>query len=373
MSEAIGETTVRHQHVGWLELFCDLVFVVAIERLTHLLHGDPGRGCIAATIGLTMLVWFAWFNVTALTNVRGGIGPRGRPLMFASMAGVGVLALGVEPLIDGHPWLFAVGYVIARTAVWPLWWSGRRGVGAMRPLLWGPGVSTLWLLTPLVPEHLLGWALAARPPRDEPVAAAPGRQGVGRAAPQRPALGRTHRPVRHDRARRERRPGSLTCLCLGMILVHVGTQSLTRQAFATNLGLKPRRRPQTAAERAQVRREPAAAREERARDATGAPHDPQGTWHAILGGLTQLATYLVPVVVIWWLGGHWAPWIVITLLFLYISAAIWVQGYGERRITAYVETMRAGEVAGGTGTVGGDVAGAAGASTADDATNGRAE
>ena len=158
-----------------------------------------------------------------------------------------------------------------------------------------------------------------------------------------------------------------------MILVHVGTQSLTRQAFATNLGLKPRRRPQTAAERAQMRREQAAAREERARDATGAPHDPQGTWHAILGGLTQLATYLVPVVVIWWLGGHWAPWIVITLLFLCISAAIWVQGYGERRITAYVETMRAGEVAGGTGTVGGDVAGAAGASTADDATNGRAE
>ena len=103
-----------------------------------------------------MLVWFAWFNVTALTNVRGGIGPRGRPLMFASMAGVGVLALGVEPLIDGHPWLFAVGYVIARTAVWPLWWSGRRGAGAMRPLLWGPGVSALWLLTPLVPEHLRG-------------------------------------------------------------------------------------------------------------------------------------------------------------------------------------------------------------------------
>ena len=31
----------------------------------------------------------------------------------------------------------------------------------MRPLLWGPGVSSLWLLTPLVPEHLFGWALAA--------------------------------------------------------------------------------------------------------------------------------------------------------------------------------------------------------------------
>ena len=117
MSQAIGEPTVRHQRVGWLELFHDLVFVVAIERLTHPVHGAPLHHRIAATIGLTMLVWFAWFNVTALTNVRGGIGPRGRPLMFASMAGVGVLALGVEPPLDGHPWLFAVGYVIARTSV----------------------------------------------------------------------------------------------------------------------------------------------------------------------------------------------------------------------------------------------------------------
>ena len=49
-----------HRTASPLELFFDLVFVVAIERRTHLLHGDPGRGCIAATIGLTMLVWFAW-------------------------------------------------------------------------------------------------------------------------------------------------------------------------------------------------------------------------------------------------------------------------------------------------------------------------
>ena len=239
------------------------------------------------------------------------------------MAGVGVLALGVEPLIDGHPWLFAVGYVIARTAVWPLWWSGRRGAGAMRPLLWGPGVSALWLLTPLVPEHLLGWALAAlaflemsllllRPDGKE--SDAPRLSGphlveridlfvmivLGESVVQIVDSLDTERTAMTwltADCSAHLHPGSLTCLCLGMILVHVGTQSLTRQAFATNLGLKPRRRPQTAAERAQMRREQAAVREERARDATGAPHDPQGPWHAILGGLTQLATYLAPVVI----------------------------------------------------------------------------
>lgn len=59
------EAPVKHQRVGWLELFFDLVFVVVIEKLTHVLHGDPTAGMLWAAIGLTMLVWLSWFNVTA--------------------------------------------------------------------------------------------------------------------------------------------------------------------------------------------------------------------------------------------------------------------------------------------------------------------
>ena len=116
-----------------MELFCDLVFVVAIERLTHLLHGDPGRGRIAATIGLTMLVWFAWFNVTALTNVRGGIGPRGRPLMFASVDPAMAAATGVRVRFFAVAFGVLLDTLVTRSVLVPalatdlgnrIWWPG---------------------------------------------------------------------------------------------------------------------------------------------------------------------------------------------------------------------------------------------------------
>ncbi|RHW44515.1 hypothetical protein D1832_12400 [Dermacoccus abyssi] len=41
------------------------------------------------------------------------------------MAGMGVLAIGVEGVTEGHFWLFVIGYAIARAATWPLWLRGR--------------------------------------------------------------------------------------------------------------------------------------------------------------------------------------------------------------------------------------------------------
>ena len=100
MSHTGAKPAVLHQRVGWLELFYDLVFVVVIERLTHLVHGDPSWSLIWTSIGLTFVVWLAWFNVSAMTNVSGEVGPRGRPLLFVSMAGMGVLAIGVEGVTE---------------------------------------------------------------------------------------------------------------------------------------------------------------------------------------------------------------------------------------------------------------------------------
>lgn len=125
MNDTGAKPAVLHQRVGWLELFYHLVFVVVIVRLTHLVHGDPSWSLIWTSIGLTFVVWLAWSNVSAMTNVSGVVGPRGRPLLFLSMAGMGVLAIGVEGVTEGHFWLFVIGYAIARAATWPLWLRGR--------------------------------------------------------------------------------------------------------------------------------------------------------------------------------------------------------------------------------------------------------
>ena len=150
------------RRVGWLELFFDLVFVVVIQRLTDLLHDDPGALDFAAVAVLAVFVWACWINVTLLTNVAGGVGARSRPLVFLSMAGVALIAVAIPGVTDDTGWLFAVGYAVARTAVWPLWVRSRDVVARTwwGPTVFGPGLGALWVASIAVPEPAR-WAVWA--------------------------------------------------------------------------------------------------------------------------------------------------------------------------------------------------------------------
>lgn len=147
------DAPATHLQVGWLELFYDLVFVVVIARITYLIHGDPAPRTLLAAALLVVTVWVAWFNVTALVNTSGGLRPKARPFVLASMAGVGIMAVGIDGLPNGQVKLFALGYAAARVAVWPVWALERRARGRSqgRPFLHGPGVAALWIAGSFVP------------------------------------------------------------------------------------------------------------------------------------------------------------------------------------------------------------------------------
>lgn len=149
-----------HRRVTWLELFYDLVYVVVIRQLTHLIVDEPSTQRLAAAGALAAIIWVAWFNVTAFSNLAGEITGLDRIPVFVSMAGVGVMALGITDLGHGDAWLFVVGYTIARTAMWPLWARNRRGrgLGWFRPFFYGPGLGALWLLSAFLPHPWTFWA-----------------------------------------------------------------------------------------------------------------------------------------------------------------------------------------------------------------------
>lgn len=428
MSEPGAKSAVLHQRVGWLELFYDLVFVVVIERLTHLVHGEPSTSRIWLTIGLTAVVWFAWFNVTALTNVSGEVGPRGRPFVFLSMAGIGVLALGVHGVPQGHLWLFVLGYSIARTAIWPLWHRGRlrSGQGVLRPLFFGPLLGAAWLTTAWLPSPKLviaAWSILVMAEMSLTLARPDGSDGhpqlhgphlveriglllmivLGEGVVQivnaldiedrRPihwataalamallralwwlvydatvskvetamdaddtsvadfiggsqlgivaglvlmaaGMADAIHAARPQEGTAHLHAGSLTCLCLGLLMVCLGAQSLARRAFAANLGLpmpSQRTHERGKLESPDERRR----RQEESRQLRQWRGERPGIW-PFVAAIGEVVVFFAPLVLVWVFGEHLAPWLVLTILLTYVIATVAVQALGARRLTRFV-------------------------------------
>jgi low temperature requirement protein LtrA len=150
------------QRVGWLELFFDLVFVVVVAQLTDRVQHEAGPLGWLSVAGLFFAVWAVWNNTTLFSNVAGGVPPAMRPFVFVAMAGVGVLAVSI-PTIDGPGQIgFAIGYAVARTAMWPLWMRQQRRDGRLllRATVFGPGIALLWIASIAVPDpwRLVVWA-----------------------------------------------------------------------------------------------------------------------------------------------------------------------------------------------------------------------
>ena len=156
-SAASGE-----QRVGWLELFFDLVFVVAIAQLAGLGERHPDLGSVGVIAGVLVAVWATWNNTTLYVNMRGGVSARSRLLVFVSMAGVGVMATAIPTITGAGQVPFVIGYVIARVAMWPLWTREVRAEGRswIGPLFYGPGLGALWIATIAIPGPFrwIGWA-----------------------------------------------------------------------------------------------------------------------------------------------------------------------------------------------------------------------
>jgi low temperature requirement protein LtrA len=112
MTEATPETEERH--ASWLELFFDLVVVVAVSQLAHLLHGDahhgPGGQQIVTFFTLYLTIWLLWTTFTLYSNVVADkVHLRA---MFLGMAGIATMAAAVPHSMDGRADLFAAAYLI---------------------------------------------------------------------------------------------------------------------------------------------------------------------------------------------------------------------------------------------------------------------
>jgi low temperature requirement protein LtrA len=130
------------ERVTPLELFFDLVFVLALTQCTTLMARTPTwEGILKGVLVLGML-WWSWVGYAWLTSVIDPEEGTVRLAMFASMAALLVAALCVPGAFGSEALLFACAYGVVRGAHIVLFTIASREDAALRHSVVGLGVTT---------------------------------------------------------------------------------------------------------------------------------------------------------------------------------------------------------------------------------------
>jgi low temperature requirement protein LtrA len=102
------------KRVSWVELYLDLVFVLAVSQLAHLMVAEPEWHSVWIALGLFVTLWWTWIGFAVLYNRLGADVPRERLLFLAGSVPAGVAAVAIEPASAGHSAVFALSLAATR-------------------------------------------------------------------------------------------------------------------------------------------------------------------------------------------------------------------------------------------------------------------
>ena len=148
-----------HRVATPLELFFDLVFVVAIASAAAGWHHGLAEGHLGDLVGFLMVffaIWWAWMNYTWFASAYDCDDVGYRLLTFAIMSGSLLLAAGTPALFaTGQSGLVVAGYAVMRFAMVAMWLrAAANHPEGRRTALWYAGgiaiVQVLWIARLLV-------------------------------------------------------------------------------------------------------------------------------------------------------------------------------------------------------------------------------
>lgn len=155
------------ERVSPLELFFDLVFVLAITQCTALMVEHPSWEGLAQGLLVLGVLWWTWVGYSWLTSVVDPEDDKVRLTIFVAMAALLVLALCVPKAFGSLGLTFAVAYGVVRSAHIALFILASRDDPALRRSVNGLAVSTALGVTLLACASLFDgvaqgaiWALA---------------------------------------------------------------------------------------------------------------------------------------------------------------------------------------------------------------------
>lgn len=152
----------QSERVTPLELFFDLVFVLALTQCTALMAAEPTWTGLGKGLLVLGVLWWSWVGYAWLTSVldpeEGGV----RIVMFAAMAALLVAALCVPGAFGDEALLFAVAYGVVRAAHIALFMLASRDDPRLRQSVLGlAGGSALGVGLLLAAAGTDGWMQGA--------------------------------------------------------------------------------------------------------------------------------------------------------------------------------------------------------------------
>ena len=221
-----GEGADEIRHATWLELFYDLVFVVAIAELAHNLSTDLSLTGTIEFFALFVPVWWAWIGSTFYATRFDTDDIQYRLLTGVEMFAVVALATTIHDGLGATSTGFALSYAGIRSILVIKYYRARRHVTEARPLInrFATGfaiAAALWIVSVLIPTpYRFGvWALALAISFATPITA-----------------GQLHADIPPHASHLPERFGLFTIIVLGEIIVGVVTgvseQAWTVQSFA---------------------------------------------------------------------------------------------------------------------------------------------
>ncbi len=155
------------ERVTPLELFFDLVFVLAITQCTALMSHHPSWSGMAQGLLVLAILWWCWIGYAWLTSVIDPEEGAVRLVMFAAMAALLIVSLCVPDAFGDLGLTFALAYGVVRVAHIALFMLASSDDDALRHSVLGLAASTAIAVALLAAASLFDglaqgalWALA---------------------------------------------------------------------------------------------------------------------------------------------------------------------------------------------------------------------
>ncbi len=161
MEQAPTATPAERQerHATWLELFYDLVFVIAISHLTTIFSSDLNLISLSHFVFLFIPIWWAWTGHTMYANRFDLDETFDRVLTLMQVLGAIFMAVFIQSALLQDSYLFSCAYLFIRAILLAMYVRAYYTAPEFRPLtvrlVVGFGLGTLiWLGSVFVPPPI---------------------------------------------------------------------------------------------------------------------------------------------------------------------------------------------------------------------------